>query len=196
MGTPSMVLPGQAVIPKSYGEAMVLYTAGDPVCTVVDGAPANWRGAEGRKFTIEPGKAKIVPYEAGRFILEHLSYTGVVRVKETETDSGIEYDIETAKKESLELLEAMDRQRFRQYVDGVVADYIMNPKGKKAVPEPPEPIKAIIKRRGYDLKTYGIVPLGWEEPHADDPRVEDLQNQLAQLRKQLADMGEPRKKKD
>lgn len=191
----SFTLPGQTVIPRSYGESMVLFTAGDPVCAVVDGAPANWRGAEGRKFTIEPGKAKLVPYEAGRFILEHLSYTGVVRVNETETDSGIEYDIEGAKKESLALLETMDAQRFRQYVDGVVQDYIMNPKGRKAVPEPPAPIKAIIKRRGYDLKSYGIVPLGWEEVQKDDPRVEDLQNQLAQLRKQLADMDSEKKRK-
>lgn len=172
---------------------MVLYTAGDKVECVVDGAPA---GPNGRLFIIRPGKATKVPYEAGRFILEHLAYTGVVRVQERETDTGIEYDIEGARKESLALSEQQDRIRFRAYVDGVVADYIMNPKGRKAVPEPPEPIKAIIKRRGFDLKQYGIVPLGWEEVVKDDPRVEDLQNQLAQLRKQLADMAEPKAKKE
>lgn len=178
-------------MPRNYGESMVLFTSGDRVEAVVDGAPA---GPNGRLFIIEPNKPKKVPYEAGRFILEHLAYTGVVRVNEKETEKGVDYDLETAQIESMMLLEQMDNTRFRAYVDGVVQDYIMNPKGRKSVPEPPKPIKDIIKRRGYDLKAYGIVPLGWEEVQKDDPRVDDLQNQLAQLRKQLAEL-EPQKAK-
>lgn len=182
MGT--FLLPGQTVIPKSYGERMVLLTAGDPVACVVDGAPV---GPNGRLFKIAPGKPQQVPYEAGRFILEHLAYTGVVRVDEKATDTGIEYDIEGAKAASLALLELMDKQRFEQYCRDCVNDYIMNPKGAKPVPEPPAPILAILKRRGWDLKSRGIVPIGWEAPQRDDPRVDDLQRQLAQLREQLAE---------
>lgn len=187
MGT--FLLPGQTVIPKTYGESMVLYTAGDPVECVVDGAPV---GPNGRLFEIHPGKAHKVPYEAGRFILEHLSYTGVVRVDEKETDTGIEYDIEGAKKASHDLLQAMDKQRFSNFVAAMVEDYIRR---NKPVPQPPEPILAIIKRRGYDLKSYGITPIGWETPQKDDPRVEDLQRQLADLRKRLGDVEDTPKKR-
>jgi hypothetical protein len=184
----NFLLPGQTVIPKSYGERIVLYTAGDRVECVVDGAPV---GPNGRLFIINPNKPQQVPYEAGRFILEHLAYTGVVRVNEHETDTGIEYDIEGAKKESLALLEAMDRQRYDQFCRDCVTDYIANPNGAKPVPQPSPAIMAILQRRGWDLKSRGIVPIGWEEPKRDDPRVEDLQNQLVQLRAQLAAMTQP-----
>jgi hypothetical protein len=184
----SFLLPGQTVIPKSYGERMVLFTSGDPVACVVDGAPA---GPNGRLFKITPGKPQQVPYEAGRFILEHMSYTGVVRVDEKATDTGIEYDIDGAKAASLALLETMDQQIFNDYVSGVVTDYVQQ---KKPVPQPASRILAIIKRRGYDLKRFGIVPIGWEEPQKDDPRVEDLQNQLAQMRAQLAQLTDKKGK--
>lgn len=183
----NFLLPGQTVIPRTYGERMVLFTAGEKVEAVVDGAPP---GPNGRLFIIQPGKPQQVPYEAGRFILEHLAYTGVVRVDEKETATGIEYDIKGAEKASKALLEASDAERFRRFVDSMVQDYIMNPKGTKPVPEPSETIKAIIKRRGYNLKDYGIVPLGWEEVKKEDPRVEDLQRQLAEMRKRMGDMEE------
>lgn len=185
----NFLLPGQTVIPKSFGERMVLYTAGDKVEAVVDGAPA---GPNGRLFIINPNKPQQVPYEAGRFILEHLAYTGVVRVSEKETDTGIEYDIDGAKKDSLALLETMDRTRFNSYVSGVVQDYVQQ---SKPVPQPPEPILAIIERRGYDLKRFGIVPIGWEEPQKEDPRIADLQNQLAQMRALMAAQDKDKSKK-
>jgi len=191
----SFLLPGQTVIPKSYGERMVLFTAGDKVECVVDGAPV---GPNGRLFIINPNKPQQVPYEAGRFILEHLAYTGVVRVNEKETDTGIEYDIDGAKKESLALLEQMDRARFDQYCNSAVEDYIANPKGSKPVPQPSPAIMAIIERRGWQkiLKARGIVPLGWDEPQADNSAViTDLQNQLAQLRAQLAQQDKDKSKK-
>lgn len=177
------LLPGQTVIPRSYGERMVLFTAGDPVECVVDGAPP---GPNGRLFQIKPNKPQQVPYEAGRFILEHLAYTGVVRVREKQTDTGVEYDIDGAKEDSLALLAAMDQKIFNDYVSGVVTDYIQQ---KKPVPQPAPRVLAIIKRRGYDLKRFGIIPIGWEEPQKDDPRIADLTRQLAQLREQLADKG-------
>jgi len=182
MGT--FLLPGQTVIPKTYGERMVLYTSGDPVECIVDGAPV---GPNGRLFKIQPGKAQQVPYEAGRFILEHLAYTGVVRVDEKETETGIEYDVEGAKHASLALLETMDRTRFEQYCRDCVSDYIAHPNGAKPVPQPPAPILAILKRRGWDLKSRGIIPIGWEVPAKDDPRVDDLTRQIAQLRELLAE---------
>jgi hypothetical protein len=177
-------MPGAVIIPKTFGQAMVLFTAGDRVEAVVDGAPA---GPNGRLFIIEPNKAHKVPYEAGRFILEHLPYTGVVRVEETESDTGTTYDIEKAKQESLALLAQEDKRRFDQYVRDCVSDYIANPKGAKPVPAPSGPILAIIKRRGYDLKSYGIVPLGWETPDKDGG-VTALAAENAALKQSLADL--------
>lgn len=187
----TLVLPGQTVIPKGYGESMVLYTATDKVECVVDGAPV---GPMGRLFIIEPGKAKKVPFEAGRFILEHLAYTGVVRVQETETDSGIEYDIEGAKQESLALSELMDKQRFQRYMDGVIEDFVRK---NKPVPQPDPATMRIIERRGYDLKKYGIKPIGWEDPEAmAAERVRKLEAEnrekddaLAKMQAQLADLA-------
>lgn len=194
----TFVLPGQSIIGKHYGEAMVLFTAGDAVETVVDGAPV---GPEGRLFRIAPGRPKKVPYEAGRFILEHLAYTGVVRVEETETDTGIEYDIEGAKKASLALLEKQDNARFQVYVASVVEDYISK---NKPVPPPSPPILAIIERRGFDLKKYGIKPIGWSDPEKErmDAQAKenaDLKDELLALRNQMAALsaqvaGESKKK--
>jgi hypothetical protein len=173
----SLVLPGQATIPKMFGEAMVLFTAGDRVEAVVDGAPV---GPRGRLYVVEPNKPTKVPYEAGRFILEHLGYTGVVRVNETETDTGVSYDIESAKAESLTKLEAEDKAAFKRYISDAVEDFV---KRNKPVPQPDERILKIIQRRGYDLKQFGIVPIGWATP--EDDKVVAMQSENAELKKSL-----------
>lgn len=184
-------LPGQSVIARNYGERMVLYTAADRVEAVVDGAQP---GKNGRLFIIEPNKPMQVPYEAGRFILEHLAYTGVVRVEESQQLDeegnvvGISYDVEGAKAASLALSATSDKQRFDQYVRDCVSDYIANPKGAKPVPQPSPPILAIIERRGYDLKKFGIVPIGWEEP-AKDKRLEQMEAQLKHMQALLDAQG-------
>ena len=172
-------MPGMAVIPTHYADHMVLYTATERVEAVVDGAPV---GKAGRLFIIEVGKPTRVPYEAGRFILEHLGYTGVVRVEETEDDSGVHYDVQKGKAESLAASAEQDDMRFRRYISDAVEDFV---KRNKPVPEPPEPILRIIERRGYDLKRFGIVPIGWEEPDKDK-RLADLEAQLAALQAKLA----------
>lgn len=184
-----MGLPGAVVIPKNYGEAMVLYSAVDRVEAVVDGAPA---GPNGRLFIIDPGKPKKVPYEAGRFILEHLAYRGVVRVNETETDSGIDYDVEGAKAESLKLTEAMDYQRFMDYVQHVVTDYLNQ---KKPAPRTPDAILTIINRRGFDLKKYGIFPLGERESEQQEKMAKlaaenaEKDKSIAELQRQMTDLA-------
>jgi len=175
-------------MPKRYGESMVVFSAVNSIECVVDGAPV---GKTGRLFTVPAGKAVKVPYEAGRFILDHLSYKGVVRVDETETETGIEYDIDKAKKESLALTATEDDKRFQQYVTDVVTDYLNQ---KKPAPRVPAAIQEIIDRRGYDLTKYGIFPLGQKETEqqnkmaaleADnktkDQQLADLQAQVAQL---------------
>lgn len=177
----TFALPGQQLLPQNYGSQMVLYSATERVEAVVDGAPP---GPTGRLFVVEPGKPVRVPQEAGRFILEHLGYTGVVRVNETLTDTGVTYDIEAAKQESLDRLAAHDQLRFDAYVRSCVQDYISNPAGAKPVPPPSGSILKIIERRGYDLKRFGIIPLGWENPDKDK-RVTDLQAQNADLIKRL-----------
>lgn len=168
-------MPGSVVIPQRYGEAMVLYTS-ERVACVVDGAPP---GKHGRLFIVEPGKTTKVPYEAGRFILDHLGYTGVVRVEEEETEEGTHYNLQKAREESESLLAAQDEKRFHQFVTDCVEDYV---KRNKPVPQPPESILAVIHRRGYDLKKFGIVPIGWEDPEKN--------SRVAQLEEQVKKMGE------
>jgi hypothetical protein len=182
-------LPGQITTAFRYQDYMLLYTAGDKVEAVVDGAPP---GPDGRLFTIEPNKVVKVPYEAGRFILEHLAYTGVVRVneKQKEDGSGSEYDVATAKKESLIKFEEQDAKRWRDYVEYCITDKINQ---KKAVPATPDTIKAIIARRGYRLSDYGIAPVGEVQPV--DAGILALQKQVADLTAKLNDaLGEPVKK--
>lgn len=179
-------MPGAVVIPKNYGESMVLYSAIERVAAVVDGARP---GPNGRLFIVEPGKAVKLSYEAGRFILDHYAYTGVVRVDEVETDDGIIYDIEKAKKDSLALTEEQDTKRFQQYVSDVVTDYLNQ---KKPAPQTPDVIKKIVERRGYDLKKYGIFPLGeresanMEKLTALEKENKEKDDQLSRLQQQLA----------
>jgi hypothetical protein len=185
MGT----MPGAVVIAKHYGEAMILYSAVNRVAAVVDGAPV---GDNGRLFIIEKGKAKKLPYEAGRFILDHYGYTGVVRVDEQETDTGTNYDMVKAKAESLALTEQQDDKRFQQYISDVVTDYLNQ---KKPAPKTPAAIQEIIDRRGYDLTKYGIFPLGQKETEnqeklaklsADNKEKDD---QIVKLQQQMADLA-------
>lgn len=184
MATPqSVVLPGAASTAFRYHDYMILYTEGEEVCCVVDGAPP---GPDGRKFTVTPGKAIKVPYEAGRFILDHLAYTGVVRVTEIEGDTGTTYDIAAAKTESLAKFEEEDARRWREYVEYCITDKINN---KKAVPATPDSIKRIIARRNYRLADFGIAPIGEIQPQ--DSAMKAMQAQIAELTAKLKDaLGE------
>lgn len=177
-------LPGQIVQAQNYNSYMILYTEGEEAVAVVDGAPP---GPEGRKFTIPTGKAVKVPFEAGRFLLEHLSYTGVVRVNETEKadGTGTEFDIAGAKVASLALFASQDERRWREYVEYCINDKINN---KRVVPATPDTIKRLIARRGYRLTDYGIAPVG--EPQPMDTDVAALQAQNLQLQAQLKEQGE------
>lgn len=174
-----MGLPGQVVIPKNYGTEVVVYSAAFGWQGVVDGAPPV-NGS--RLFTIEPQKAKKVPFEVWRFIDQHNPYSDVVAVSQVESDSGVTYDIEGARQESMAKGEAADLAAFKAYISAAVEDFV---KRNKPVPQPPDNIMAIIERRGYDLKKFGIVPIGWEEPEKD-ARVAQLEQQMQQLKDQLA----------
>lgn len=158
--------------PPDYRDYMWLYTAGDKVEAVVDGAQP---GPNGRLFEVIPGKPVKVPWEAGRFILAHMSYTGVVRVneKDREDGSGTDLDIAGAKKASLALFEEADKRRWRDYVQYVIDDKINN---KRVVPPPPDTIKAIMDRRGYKLTDFGVTVPGEMNPTA--PSL----NEMAALR--------------
>lgn len=186
MATPaSVTLPGMGGAAFRYHDYMILYTEGEEVCAVVDGAPP---GPDGRKFTVSPGKAIKVPYEAGRFILDHLAYTGVVRVNETDKadGTGTEFDIAGAKAESLAKFAEEDARRWREYVQYCVEDKINN---KKAVPATPDSIKRIIARRGYHLADFGIAPIGEQQPQ--DNALKAMQAQIAELTAKLKDaLGE------
>jgi hypothetical protein len=185
MATPaSVTVPGQTVTAAHYQDYQILYTEGEEVVCVVDGAPP---GPDGRKFTVTPGKAVKVPWEAGRFILEHLGYTGVVKVNETQTETGTTYDITTAKAESLAKFEEEDARRWRDYVTYCIDDKINN---KKAVPATPDAIKRLIARRGYRLSDFGISPVGEVQPR--DAAMEAMQKQIAELTAKLNEaLGDP-----
>ena len=171
-------IPGAAVVAAHFGETMVLYSEVERVEVVVDGAPP---GPNGRLFTVEPKKATKVPYEAGRFILDHLGYTGAVRVEVQESDTGTKYDIPKAKAESLAKLERGDEIRFKGWLNGVITDYV---KQNKPVPAPEGAILDIINRRSYNLKQYGVTPIGWGEKAADAEK-EALKAQVTAQAKQL-----------
>jgi hypothetical protein len=177
----SMVLPGQTAIPKGWGESMVLYSL-DGVSVVVDGAPP---GPNGRLYIIPAGKPIKVPFEVGRFLLEdgRFPYTDVVRVAETESDTGITYDVEGAKKDALSKSELADDLAFKNYVSGAVADFVKN---NKPVPQPPEQILKIMERRGFRLEQYGISPIGWKKP--EDAKVAAMAQENSALKQQMDEM--------
>jgi hypothetical protein len=178
------VLPGQLVQATHYRDYMILYTEGEPAECVVDGAPP---GPNGRLFTVEPGKPVKVPWEAGRFILEHLAYTGVVRVNEVDNPdgTGTSYDIPTARTESLALFEREDGRRWKDYVEYCIMDKMNN---KKAVPATPDTIKRLMVRRNYRLSDYGIAPVGEIQPM--DSGLATLKAENASLQVQLKEQGE------
>jgi len=190
MASKAAVLPGQTVIPDKYSDTMVLYSFCNPVECVVDGARP---GPNGRLFRIPVDRPTKVPYEAGRFILEHMAYTGVVRVqeKELEDGSGVAYLTKEAKAESKALTEQQDLARFHRWVSDMVEDYV---KRGKPVPEPDEAIRAIIERRGYDPRRFGIVPIGWEEPDKDK-RITEMQETIEGLQRQLASLSKAQQPK-
>jgi hypothetical protein len=174
-----MGLPGAVVIPKNYGTEVIVYSAAFGWKGVVDGAPPR---ENGRLFIIEPGKAKKVPYEVWRYIEQHYPYSDVVAVNQAETDQGVTYDIAAAREESMAKGAEADLAAFKAYIGAAVEDFV---KRNKPVPQPSDNILAIIERRGYDLKKFGIVPIGWEEPEKD-ARVAQLEAQVQQLADKLA----------
>lgn len=185
--------PGQPMTAAMhYGKTMVLYTAQEAVQAVVDGAPP---GPNGRLFIVEVGDPTEVPWEAGRFILDHLGYTGVVKVDEIPVTNergkkvGVEYNVEKAHADSLEAGRLHDEARWARFISDMMDDYVSRRDGKqKAVPQPPAPMQRIMERRGYKLSDYGIKPLGFEDPTVlanDAMKAEnaDLKARLARLEK-------------
>lgn len=173
--------------PPDFRDYMWLYTAGEPAGAVVDGAPV---GPNGRSYEIPMNKATRVPWEAGRFILAHLSYTGVVRVGEvnrTDKDGnviGTDLDIDAAHARSLELLEESDRLRWANYVQYVIDDKLNN---KKVVPPPPDSIKRIMDRRGFKLGDFGISTPGTEVGPTPSAELAALKTENAALKTQLGE---------
>jgi len=181
-------IPGAVVMASHYGETMVLYSAVTRVEAEVSGAPPVTDDPKGdpdkhcgRTFVVPVGKATKVPYEAGRFILDHMGYTGVVRVDVLESDSGTKYDIVKAKAESTDKSKRGDEIMFKGWLTGVITDFV---KQNKPVPAPEGTILDIINRRGYDLKKFGITPIGWGEKAADEEK-EALKRQIADLQAQV-----------
>jgi hypothetical protein len=117
--------------------------------------------------------------------MTHHAALGIVKVEESESESGITYDTESARQASITQLAEQDRIKFQNYVNSCVEDYI---KRNKPVPPPSPVILRIIERRGYDLKKFGIVPIGWEEPERDKA-LADLKAENIALKSHMADMS-------
>lgn len=192
-------IPGAPITPAQYGSEAIVYSAALGWEGVVDGAPPRpailnskkETVGGGRLFVIEPGKPQRVPAEVWRFINEHYPYADVVKVNETMTDTGVTYDIESAKKESLAKGEAADLSCFKAYIGAAVDDYV---KRDKPVPQPPDNVLRAIERRSYDLKRFGIVPIGWEEPEKDK-RLAELEATVKLLTEKLSQaVGDPPEK--
>jgi hypothetical protein len=178
-------MPGSIITAQRYHDYMWIYTSGEPILTTVDGAPP---GPRGRLWGCDvTDKAVKVPYEAGRYLIEHCGYSGVVRVDETERadGTGTDLDLAKAKAESMAKFEEEDSRRWREHVEYCITDKINN---KKAVPATPDTIKRIMTRRGYRLNDFGIVPVGEMQPA--DTRVQALQEANESLMAQLKAQGD------
>jgi hypothetical protein len=178
-------IPGAAIVAAHYGEDVVVYSAEERI--EISGAYGAPPGPEGFNWTIEPGKPVRIPYEAARLAREIYGESGLVEVDVREDKDkagsviGTRYDLDKARKESIEKLRVGDEARFKRWLSGVIEDYV---KRSKPVPPPDEAISRVIARRRYDLKKYGIVPIGWGEA-ARDTELESLKAQLAELQAKL-----------
>ena len=149
-------LPGSIVSARGYGDYMWIITFGEPHVTVVDGARP---GPRGRVYGCdEVGKAIKVPAEAGRFLVEHCGFSGVVQVEEvTRPDgTGTDLNLRQAKEDSEAQFKKGDEDRWQQYMGYVM--WMLEQ--KRIVPPPPEGIVNLMKRRGYRLKDYNIDIMG------------------------------------
>lgn len=178
-----------AALPAAYGERVLVLSVEPVEITGVYGAPP---GPDGFSWILEANKPTRVPYEVYRVATEatHLQYASVVKVDVTEKKDefgnvvGTDFDLESAKRESAARLQQADDRAFQFWISGIVEDYV---KRGKPVPEPDAHIQRIIARRNYDLKRYGIVPIGWAEKEKSN-EVDQLKALLAEQSKQLAEL--------
>lgn len=129
-------------------------------------------------FSFPPGKAIEIQDEfLAKAILNHRKLDGLVAVPEIETDTGIKFDLETAKKKAAEALRAGRRELFDSYVKDQQEYRIAA--GKP--PLPPSPIvQRIIEEDGYRLSDYGIYPKGFKVDDAavkQDAEMDSLRQQ-------------------
>jgi len=139
--------------PQFYRDYMWIATWGIPHETTVDGAPT---GPKGRVYgCTEVGRAKKVPWEAGRFLIEHCAYTGVVRVEESEREDGTGTDLNLTKaqEESLANFVKGDEEMWQRYLDYIV-DRIER---KMVVPPMPDSVRGVMQRRHYSLNLSDFV---------------------------------------
>lgn len=160
------------------------------VAMTVDGAPP---GPLGRLFIVPSKEVVEVPDIAGRALIEHLAYLGVVKVDTIKTRAGLEFDIKKAEGESATLLETSDRIRFQEFVMSTIQDQVSR---GKVVPPPSAGILDIMTRRGYKLDDYGIKPMGTEEAkravESNHAEVAALKVEIDSLRDMIRGMaGQP-----
>lgn len=173
-----------------YGQTVLLYSEERLEVGGVYGAPP---GPHGYCWVIEAGKPVRVPVEVRRYIQDHLPNSGVVEVPVSESKDefgnviGTKFDLPSAKAASQKKLAEGDDAAFRQWLSNTIEDFV---KRSKPVPQPPDHIMTIIQRRGYDLKKYGIVPIGWAEKDKVD-ELQALRDEIASLKKALGEPATP-----
>lgn len=137
---------------------------------------------EGHLYVLPPDEVSEIENEIhAENILEHKIYLGVVEVAQVRTPKGIEFDLESAKQRSQQLLDQWDFESVRRWIVDTKEDRVARRLEAEfslaAVPPPPR-IAEIIQRRGYDLVPLGVIP----------SRGPDLEKET--LRQQNASMAE------
>ena len=176
-------VPGSIVSARGYGDYMWIITFGEPHVTVVDGARP---GPRGRVYGCdEIGKAIKVPAEAGRFLTEHCAYTGIVQVQEIDRPdgTGTDLNITAAREESEAKFKQGDEDRWQQYMGYVM--WMMEQ--KRIIPPPPPGIAALMERRKYRLKDYGIDIMGQAGQPSSGNEIAELKALVKALTEQVAD---------
>ncbi len=112
-------------------------------------------------------------------LLQQLAWSGLTEVPQTRVNGLPHYDLESAKREATAKRKAARKARVEQYIQHQLETRVR----QNLPPLPPAPaILEIIEEDGWDLEAYGIHPVGWKKPEADQ-RLVELEASNEELRK-------------
>lgn len=143
-------------------------------------------------FTFPPDKpVEVKNTHLANVLLERLHWTGLTQVPEAEGPDGLPvYDLKSARE--------LAKQKLQEARKGLVERYIQHQLETRVrqnmPPLPPSPAVAeIVEEDGWDLKEYGINPVGWktgQAKQAQDERITALEQSNATLQETLKELME------